>query len=174
MQLVSADRPVSIYALTDPDGRVRYVGRSVSPEARFEHHRTNGNASVRAWFAELAADGLAPKLVILATVPVGSDSALAERDMIARHEAAEGSLLNAQCTTKWQPGRPQSKPTNRGAEALVSLGYSQVHVASVLGVGQSQVCLWMKGVRAPGAKMRALIEDLFGIYWRLWDEEIAS
>lgn len=168
---ITDDRPVSIYGLTDPDGRVRYVGRSVNPETRFEHHRTNGNPAVCAWFRELATRGETPRLQIFELVDARGDSAARERELIAYYESVEGSLLNAQLTTKWQAGRPRSKPTNRGAEALVALGLSQVYVASILGIGQSQVCLWMKGVRAPSSKLRAAIEDLFGIGWRTWDDD---
>ena len=89
------DVPVYIYALTDPDGTVRYVGKSSNPRGRIASHRARSGARpLRAWFASLALRGEVPRLVTLHTVPPGEDAAPWEVHYIREHRKS-GRLLNA-------------------------------------------------------------------------------
>ena len=47
----------------------------------------------------------------------------------------------------------------------------QARIAEEVDVDQSTVSRWLSGDRKPDSEMRALLEDLYGIGWRLWDEE---
>jgi transcriptional regulator with XRE-family HTH domain len=63
---------------------------------------------------------------------------------------------------------------NRGALALkkqLRERGDRAILAKDLGVTPGLVSHWVAGERKPGAKRRALIEDRFGIGWRLWDQD---
>ncbi len=70
---------------------------------------------------------------------------------------------------------------NRGAlairEKLPERGGQASLVRALQGHGftsvdASRVNRWFSGERKPDPKERATIEDVFGVGWRLWDEEI--
>lgn len=64
---LNANREVVVYALTDPDGTPRYVGRTAEIARRFEYHRAGGSSQrVQAWFGELSAKRQSAGLMILA------------------------------------------------------------------------------------------------------------
>jgi hypothetical protein len=87
------DVPVHIYAFVDPNGTIRYVGKSRKPSGRLSYmYSQAGSGAVRFWLAELAAIGQAPTIRILFTVPPGEDAAPHERRLIREHDT--GALLN--------------------------------------------------------------------------------
>lgn len=81
-----------IYALRDPrDGRVRYVGKSVNPKARYGKHLREVRSTPKCrWIEELKAEGLKPELVLLHKCK-HKDIIACERRWIAKHD----DLLNA-------------------------------------------------------------------------------
>ena len=92
--------PVFIYALTEPGGAVRYVGKSANPRGRLASHaHETGAPDVRDWLRALRADGLDVSIVVLHEVPPGVDAAPIERGFIEAY-AATGSLLNVQGTKR--------------------------------------------------------------------------
>lgn len=66
---------------------------------------------------------------------------------------------------------------NLGAARLQSVMATLVlqvsDVADLMGVDQSVVSRWVRGERRPDPRMRARLEDLYGIGWRLWDTDSA-
>lgn len=88
------DLAVYIYGLTDPDGCIRYVGKSSNPRARIASHCSPTAArNVYAWTRWLAATGAKPGLVILHTVLPGEDAGPWELHYV-RHFRRHGKLLN--------------------------------------------------------------------------------
>lgn len=64
---------------------------------------------------------------------------------------------------------------NRGAQALrVALPDrgDQAKLAARLKVDPGAVSRWFRGSLKPGTELRALLEDEYGVNWRLWDEEL--
>lgn len=63
---VSARVAVCIYALCDPDGCVRYVGKATEPARRFRQHLNDKTESRRGrWIRNLLAGGERPRLLML-------------------------------------------------------------------------------------------------------------
>jgi hypothetical protein len=93
---------VSIYALCEPDtGLVRYIGISVSPQARYNGHLNTTCTSGRKveWVKKLALLGKRPVMEILATVPE-QDARQQERLLILCYRAKGYDLLNRQPYTE--------------------------------------------------------------------------
>lgn len=66
---------------------------------------------------------------------------------------------------------------NRGAERLAELFPNhgdQKKIAKDVGTDQSVVSRWIRGERKPKVPQRAKLEDLYGIGWRLWDDDVAD
>lgn len=72
---------------------------------------------------------------------------------------------------------------NRGAARLAELfegrapgprGGVQQQIADAIGVSQSIVSRWLSGDRRPDPVQRARMEDLYGIGWRLWDQDVEA
>lgn len=64
-------RFVWIYALCEADGTPRYVGKTVSPSARFRQHLSDRRHTRKArWIRALAAAGCRPHMVLLEAVPL--------------------------------------------------------------------------------------------------------
>lgn len=106
-------RPVSvfIYALTDPDGAVRYVGKSANPRKRLSSHRHHtASAPVRAWISELRKLDEFPRMKILKEIPPGEDSAPWELHFILEHRK-QSDLLNC----KFAVEREAERDAQRGA-----------------------------------------------------------
>jgi len=90
-------RPVSVYALKDPDGAVRYIGWSIYPQKRLlthirvaksgreVNHRTN-------WILSLAAKGLTPTLDVIEENVI--DFSRRERFWIAYFRSLGARLTN--------------------------------------------------------------------------------
>jgi hypothetical protein len=90
--------PVFIYALTEPSGEIRYVGRSENPLSRLYSHLGKGTApAIRWWIARLAQLDNRPGLLILHEVDPGTDAAPFELYFIKLHNRA-GRLLNVSGT----------------------------------------------------------------------------
>lgn len=172
------DVPVYIYALCEPvSGEVRYIGKSANPVARLANHRAGGCKKVVAWIAQLAADGLAPKLCVLEAVQPGQDASARERLAIGRHCAGGARLLNSDGTAAGRGPRARAlAPSNQGAAEFTKLTatLTQSQIASSIGVAQSNVSHWMSGRQLPDGVARARLEDTYGIYWRLWDQPLAQ
>lgn len=97
-----------IYALREPDGRVRYIGKSVCPKNRRLAHLSksaNKNPYLRRWIEKMIAARTPPEMVILAACDV-RDWELHERLWIARgHKlgwkltnATDGGMVMPECT----------------------------------------------------------------------------
>lgn len=80
------NRTVFIYGLTDPEGNVRYVGKSTDPERRLSEHLREARKGRRShrdsWLRRLLSDGKRPTVKILEEVYVDSWGA-SERRWIA-------------------------------------------------------------------------------------------
>lgn len=86
----------AIYALTGPDGAIRYIGKANDPAARLKSHVRDArrrNTPVACWIRSLAAKGSAPAMVVLAEV-AESDWPEAEALVIEAHRRAGHRLLN--------------------------------------------------------------------------------
>jgi hypothetical protein len=83
-----------IYALTDPDGSIRYIGKANSARARLKGHLHDArrrSTPVYAWIRKLAEQGQSPGFIVLETCP---DWQEAERRLIALYRANGCRLLN--------------------------------------------------------------------------------
>ncbi len=93
--------PVYIYALTDPDETVRYIGRSIDPRRRFRAHFSSKQLpAVRAWLRSLCDSGQLPGLVILEKT---RDHNASRREMAHIYAHDQDSLLNVRGNGR--PGR---------------------------------------------------------------------
>ena len=83
-----------IYALTDPDGSVRYIGKAKNARARLKGHMLDAkrrNTPVYCWIRKLAANGHAPGLVVLESCV---DWQEAEKRLISLYRSNGCRLLN--------------------------------------------------------------------------------
>ena len=83
-----------IYALTDPDGSIRYIGKANVAADRLKGHMRDAqrrSMPVYVWIRKLVAAGSVPGLVVL---EVSDEWQEAERRLIAFHRAAGAPLLN--------------------------------------------------------------------------------
>jgi len=107
----------SIYALCDPDGDTRYIGKADNPKKRLKAHhqpyqlraRTHKNS----WIKHLLARGELPVMRILEEVPV-EEWRDKERAWIARALAAGCDLVNG---TSGGDGYPELSPESRARQA---------------------------------------------------------
>lgn len=80
-----------IYALTEPDGTIRYIGRSTNPQRRLRGHmRSKALPEVHAWLRALLDSGQRPGLLILETIE--NDISASFKEMA--HVGAHRGLLN--------------------------------------------------------------------------------
>lgn len=83
-----------IYALTDPDGSIRYIGKANVAADRLKSHLRDArrrSTPVYSWLRKLMDARKMPGLVVL---EVCDDWREAERRLIAQHRAAGARLLN--------------------------------------------------------------------------------
>lgn len=83
-----------IYALTDPTGEIRYIGKANNSRARFKGHLRDAKrrkTPVYAWIRKLEKIGQRPGLTVL---EICDDWQSAEQRLIADHRAAGARLLN--------------------------------------------------------------------------------
>lgn len=82
----------AIYALVDGASRVRYIGRTADPRARFRQHVQGACAATAPWIESLPELEF-PRMVVLDVVPA---NAAAEREMACMREHRErgAELLN--------------------------------------------------------------------------------
>jgi len=98
----STERTVSIYALCDPDGSVRYIGKSHDPEERIVQHLAQHLYPSRhdpynpkiLWLQELRLSGLEPVIKILEEDIPQHRSAEREKHWIDWHLAQGCDLTN--------------------------------------------------------------------------------
>jgi hypothetical protein len=80
----SSDRPILIYALTDPDtGGVRYIGQTKNLWRRYVLHltRLEGTSAKVAWLKDMEAKDQIPGLRVLGTV-AADEAAIRERHFL--------------------------------------------------------------------------------------------
>lgn len=85
-----------IYALTDPDGKIRYIGKANNSQSRFKGHLRDArrrSTPVYCWITSLVSKGQVPGLVVLEVCSTRSWQD-AERHHIAAHRAIGFELLN--------------------------------------------------------------------------------
>lgn len=104
------EHPIFIYALCEPTGEVRYVGKTVDPTERLRQHLgCNRNRYKRAWLSKLVSAGEKPVLKVLAKVPAENSFAEERRWMqIFIEQGAD--LLNHQLGGKRVGERPRGFP----------------------------------------------------------------
>lgn len=109
-------RPVFIYVLCDPsDLKVRYVGKSETPERRLKAHvrdASRGRHATARWITQLLALGTTPIMRVIGEVPCGEDWGEAEKRAIAEHIAAGCDLTNS---TSGGQGLRLLRPEDRAA-----------------------------------------------------------
>lgn len=100
-------RPVVfVYSLCEPEtGEVRYIGRTLLPEARCEQHcNRSANKGVREWVNDLRRRGRQPVMVVIRRVDGWKEGIAAEREEIEAHRAvAADRLLNHSPKGQRQP-----------------------------------------------------------------------
>jgi hypothetical protein len=97
-----------VYGLYDPtNGKLRYVGKTLDPEARLSGHLSQPHTRLREWIRSLKTLGLKPEMRILQECE--SDGSAEEMQWIQASIEGGCELLNA-------PGeRNGRRPTERGA-----------------------------------------------------------
>lgn len=82
----TSDKIVYIYGLVDPvSNKIRYVGKSIDPEARLEQHiKDQSHIYKTHWIRSLLGRGLAPTCTILEIVKPGNDWEASERYWIGK------------------------------------------------------------------------------------------
>lgn len=87
-----------IYALIDPrDMRVRYIGSTSNPIGRLSWHlRAPLNADMKAWFRDLKANDLKPRLMTLAEIDGPHPAFVLESIYIYEYQQRNEDLLNKQ------------------------------------------------------------------------------
>jgi hypothetical protein len=93
----------AIYALTDPDGAIRYVGRTDNPDERIEVHlseaRNDGRSEKNRWVRSLVAAGLKPAMIVLEWVD--GDGCDRECHHIAEQRSKGARLTNGTSGGTW-------------------------------------------------------------------------
>jgi len=103
----------AIYALCDPDGAVRYIGKANNPSKRFGQHVREAHKGLTPkdeWITALCRENCSPLMTIL--VRDSEDWECDERRLIAEHRASGAQLLNV---ADGGLAPYQSKPRPRGA-----------------------------------------------------------
>jgi hypothetical protein len=94
-----SDTTEYIYILTDPrDGSVKYVGRSINPEQRYQQHLPpawNTAPEKRAWLIELRGLGLKPVITIIDQADNRKEASTKETQWIHRYTNEGALLLNS-------------------------------------------------------------------------------
>jgi len=119
-------KSIYIYGLTDPrTGAICYVGQAQDVQKRYKAHFANDtvNSAKQAWFADLAAQGLQPGLVILDSITIFDNPDVREGWWIGFGTRCGWPLLNQQKSRLLFelpeiPSEPQTM-TLRFAAALV-------------------------------------------------------
>jgi GIY-YIG catalytic domain len=87
-----------LYVLCEPDGEVRYVGKTVDPVVRLKWHLTSvryKGCVLGRWLKALAERNLQPVFKIIKVVPL-EESIKAEGDAISYYKKKNARLLNKQ------------------------------------------------------------------------------
>jgi hypothetical protein len=175
---------VYIYALTAPDGSVRYIGKSHAPQYRLQQHFYE-TTPVSEWLHGLFARGESSRVVCLETISPGEDADAGERHQLLVHRRAGCDLLNSWSVAEGEeaiaiwlqlaraidvsglsgPESLRKKLAARGAMALLAHRY---------GIQSSVVSRWVSGRRVPNTKLMARLEDDLGIHWKSWVQERAA
>lgn len=113
------ERTTHIYALCEPTGEVRYVGKSDNPAHRYENHlsRSRNEDTYKArWINKLRTDGARPLLRILETIPLLTWQAR-EMYWIRHFKNAGCQLTNADDGGVGGLSRPKSEATRQKLSA---------------------------------------------------------
>lgn len=93
---MAGGRPVEIYGLYEPSGRLRYIGKANDSEKRLKSHLADSkrrNTPVYCWIKSLLSKGQAPTVKVLIVV-ASADWQSEEKRLIALHRDAGEHLLN--------------------------------------------------------------------------------
>ena len=164
-----------IYALVDPmDSRVRYVGQAKSFLRRTRWHLLASQPHRRldrkctslkdAWLDALVDRGLEPFAILLEEC-AASEALDRELVWIERFRASSALLNNHDGTLRPWGARLKPQPPDpidgANIRALrTDRGWSQAHLAKVLGVSYSSVSLWESGKRRTPAHLRLALDHL--------------
>lgn len=148
----------TIYGLTDPDGTIRYIGRTSKFERRVDAHLgPSASVLVREWVDAVRAAGGEPGVVRLRDVS-GVHAPTLEGALIRAH-AADGKLLNVL--------HASSAKRTAGADCLETLTKKRrgvvASIADELRVSRQAIGRWVHGTSRPETHHRHALERLFGI-----------
>ena len=112
---LSSEISTSIYTLHDPDGELRYVGKTIlSLDLRLRRHLSNARRGTRSycavWLRSLLVRGASPEIRLLQVV-VGSGWVAAERYWIAHFREQGCRLVNLTSGGEGHPGHSPSTET---------------------------------------------------------------
>lgn len=132
-----------LYRHFDAEGRLLYVGISLSAVFRLSQHK-----SVSHWVPEIAR-------VTIENFPSREDAIKAERAAI-RSEKPLHNKAHARIVSAYAPAKRPETPAELRA-ARKSLGLTQGQLAGVLGVRQATVSDWERGKHSPDGPAARLI-----------------
>lgn len=167
-----------VYALKEVgvDG-LRYVGFTSSPVDRLGSHRRGDTSATRGWMTELRERGAEAEMVTIAMFFDRSEALDFEARSIRSFAASGACLLNV----RTQPGHRSLRATRTETDgsamlASRSAGSSQKCIADKIGVNQSTVSSWVRGLLRPETHHRLILSSLFAIPSDAWltEEERAA
>lgn len=149
-----------IYGLAEPNGEIRYVGRTANLHERIvTHFGPSAELPVLQWVARVRRRGEDPLCVQLMLVP-DDDAADWESFWICRMSIT-GRLLNRTLV-------PVGNGPNLFAEWMRVRGFTQCGAAAVFGVNQSTVSGWLTGRTLPRGDRIADLQRIAGIDPAAW------
>lgn len=159
---ILAEGVTTIYGLCEPDGRVRYVGKTIgTPERRLTYHLAHAKKgstlpSAR-WLRKKQAAGIRPTILVLETV--GADWAEREQHWIAFYRSTTPDLLNI---TDGGEGTPGRIPTPEHKAKIAEANRTGLHF-------HCEVCskqFWRKQRDIKRGDTRFCSRDCYGVWQR--------
>ena len=147
-----------IYGLIDPrTHRIRYIGRSCTPYARYRAHLTDGGGSDKGmWMTDLRQEGYLPVLVLLEEVE-DNDAKARESVWIKRLQGVGSADTNGSPTQHakridyYRQQREREKLNSVGGDIVKAMrqkaGLTQQNVADICGVNNTAISHWENGRR---------------------------